>query len=832
MSIINKIARQSLKKNKSRTVVTIIGVVLSVALMTAISTTVVSFQSFMIDASIAEEGEWHLEFYDVDRAFIDEVSLDPDASLVATTQTVEQYELEDDELVLTVQAYSPEAFSAIPLTLSEGRLPENKNEIVLPQGFWNAEGNSYQLEDIFVGSAGDYTVVGFSEKIIAVAPSSLGFNAVTAADPSSSPGDIFNARVALKDISQVFEFGERYSEQASVGYNSDLLRYQGLSENDNFMTVFYGLATILILLIGIGSVLLIYNSFSISVNERVKQFGILASVGATHKQLARSVLHEGFYVGVIGIPVGLILGLIGTGITLEFSKELFSSLLASGTTMKLVVAWEPLVISLVVGVLTIFISAYIPARRAARLSAIDAIRQNTEIVVREKDVRTSKFSRRLLGLEGTLALKNSKRNRRRYRATVISLVVSIVLFISASSYGAFLHAGRDTAITDVGYDLSLYAGPQDEDEAQELFDKLRVVEGVDSSAWIRSFYGATPLPDTVLSERFLESLEVESGHNASSLAGQKQEYGVNVYTVDDQTFTEHLAMLGLSSQEYLRADNPKIIAMQKLNHFNFDEQRYESFDMFKTADPITLDLEIFGVLPREEKVGLTLEITQFVDSLPEVFSQTHNIELIVLLPYSVAKTIDGGAAAEVLERVNPQFFFTTESPSETSVAMINILESYGLSSSNLIDANALFEGNRNLLLIIDIFVYSFIILTSLVTIANVFNTISTSINLRRREFAMLQSVGMTQKSFRRMLRYESAFYGIKALVIGLIAATLVSYAIYRTVMTGADVVFTLPWASVGIGILGVFVVVFTTMQYSVSKLNKVSTIDALRTETF
>lgn len=831
MNVINRVAFQSLKKNRTRSIVTIIGVILSVALMTAVSTTVVSFQEFMASGSIAQNGEWHLEFYDVDEDLVNELSGDPEVASVATVATLEKIEI-DDDMVLTVQAYSSEAFDKIPLRVSEGRLPESSEEIVLSRGLWGEDKESYQVGDAFSRSAKNYTIVGFVDTLILVDSDAPWLGGVTMMDRSASPNNILNARVSLVDMNKVYEVGEKYGEQVGVAYNNNFLRFYGLSTNDNFMTVFYGLAVILILLIGIGSVLLIYNSFSISVTERTKQFGILASVGATHKQLARSVLIEGLYIGLIGIPLGLLLGLIGTGVTLELSKDLFSSLLASGGVMALVIAWQPLVISLAIGIVTIFLSAYIPARRAAKLSAIDAIRQNTEIVIKKRDVKTSKLSERLLGFEGTLALKNSKRNRRRYRATVISLVVSIVLFISASSYGMYLHEGRDTSITDVGYDLTMDSGPQDERKAQELFDELRGAEGVGSASSVRVLYGTAVAAPGTMSDRYLENLAADNDVEASFLDTQELNYGVRIYAVDDATFKDHLENLKLDPEAFLRTDDPEVLAVQALNAFNIDTNRYESFDLFKTAEPLNTEVEIGGSLERDHGIFLDMEITQFTDSLPANLSQTHNSELVIVLPHSVAKTIDGGSIAQAVEAESPSFFFVTETPSETADAMTGILETYGYSSDDLIDMNEMFEGNRNMLLIIDIFTYSFIIMISLITIANVFNTISTSIHLRRKEFAMLQSVGMTQKSFRRMLRYESVFYGVKALVIGLVLAALVSYAIYLTVMAGADVQFALPWTSVGIGILGVFVVVFITMQYSVTKLKKTNTIDALRTESF
>src|SRR5690625_1222945 len=163
------------------------------------------------------------------------------------------------------------------------------------------------------------------------------------------------------------------------------------------------------IIIIIESVSLIYNAFAISFSERSQHLGMLLSVGATKKQKRNSVFFEGMVIGLISIPLGIISGLVGIGITFYFINSLIQD--SFGLTEKLTVTITPLSITVAcaVSLLTIFISSYIPARRASKVSAIDAIRQTMDVKMTSKRVKTSRFVRKIFGIEAEFGLKNLKR---------------------------------------------------------------------------------------------------------------------------------------------------------------------------------------------------------------------------------------------------------------------------------------------------------------------------------------------------------------------------------------------------------------------------------------
>ncbi|MCL2402365.1 MAG: FtsX-like permease family protein, partial [Oscillospiraceae bacterium] len=202
-----------------------------------------------------------------------------------------------------------------------------------------------------------------------------------------------------------------------------------------------GIGMILSIVIVTASVIVVSNAFRVSAGERTAQFGILKSVGATKKQITETIIYEGLLLSVVGIPVGIILGLLIQFAGLQIANYLLADLNAINDEtliFSFVIAWQATLLSIAVSFVTVLLSAWLPARKAAKIAAIDAIRGAGEIKVKAKQVRANWLVRKLFGFEGTLASKSLKRSRRNFRATVISLTVSIVLFVGASSFGAQL----------------------------------------------------------------------------------------------------------------------------------------------------------------------------------------------------------------------------------------------------------------------------------------------------------------------------------------------------------------------------------------------------------
>jgi putative ABC transport system permease protein len=858
MNIFNKIALHGIKRNRVRTVVTIIGVILSVSMITAVTTLISSLQQSLVESTIADSGSWQVKFIDTDADFIGAASAGGDAD-VAAIENVGYARLEDGQNAgkpyLFVTGWNDAAFDMLPANLISGRLPKNENELMVPEHLWSNGGVKYEVGDkltlelgsrVFEGNKlgqetsfvevykekaedGDanevdktedfesefertYTVVGICKRLGFEETFSPGYTAVTVASPPDA-GSRFEVFAALKSPGEVYDYAARVGGAYGYAFNSELLRYYGVSKNDNFNAVLYSLGGILIALIMVGSILLIYNSFAISVSERARQFGILSSVGATRKQLRRSVLFEGLCVGIVGIPLGIIAGIGGIGITLRFIDDLFASVININGSLSLHLSLPAIIIAAAVGALTILISAYIPARRAVRKSAIDIIRQSEDIKVAPKTVRTPKFVGRLFGLEGALALKNFRRNRRRYRSTVVSLFVSVVLFISASAFGMYLSQGTELTVGEEGYDISYMTYQTNlrmqDAELLALYDRMKNVRGITQSEYSDSASVVAAVDADKLTERYIDY--VMGGEVPSSKIVDEH---LHVCFIDDESYARYLEALGFSHNDY-RLASGKLPAVARITGYDSSQQRTVDIDILNVRD-LTLDLT------PDLKTNAII-----VDDLPQGFSQEDISALTIFAPYSEKPLLN----APNDECSGMRLTFSSDDPMTSASEMQTIIQEAGSPPGySLYNAAASREQQRGLLMIINIFTYGFVILISLITIANVFNTVSTSIGLRRREFAMLRSVGMDNRGFNKMMNFECIFYGLKALIYGLPASAIITYVIYKAVLRGVDVSFQLPWAAVLISIFSVFLVVFVTMIYAVSKIKKANVIDALRDE--
>ncbi len=852
MNVFNKVTLQGLRKNRTRTIVTIVGVVLSAALLTAVTTFISSLQHYLVQTVIAEDGDWHVQYTGVDRVFINQLAADDRTEAISVTQDIGYAKLDgsrnESKPYIFVSAFSAEAFETIPLKLLAGRLPQNEGELLISEHIEANGGVSYAIGDTLTLDVGvrvladetlgqnssyqsgqegqaetftptgtkSYTIVGVCERPGFESYAAPGFSVITGlGGASAASAGRLNAYVKLDRPSAVYDFTEKYD--GAFRYNADLLRFQGVSGSDSFMIVLYSLGAILIVLIMVGSVLLIYNSFSISVSERTRQFGILSSVGATGKQLRKSVIFEGACIGLIGIPLGVLLGIGGIGVTLALLGDIFKEMSASHVPLTLSVSVVSVVTAILVGVSTILISAYLPAKKAAKLSAIEAIRQTSDINISAQKIKTSKLVQQLFGLEGTLAMKNFKRNKKRYRSTVLSLFVSIVLFISVSGFGMYLQQGATNSIAESGFDIAIEMSSLSVDGTVALYDQLKSVSGITDSAYQMSLQDMTPLSPDVFSERSREFLGV------GQLDAEDYETGVIINFIDDATFSEYLKELGLAPSDYME-DSSKLLAYSMVNEYDPTTDRYVVFDLFETNKPMSISL----AAAESAETGLGKDVTlHFVDSMPAtIFSRTNfginafaPVSLLPDYPYNMS-TLD-----------SRYLTFMSNDPNKSVGEMNTILKDNHITSGySLYNVAEMEQAHRKTLLVLNVFTYGFIILISLITVANVFNTISTNINLRRREFAMLKSVGMTSRGFNRMMNFECLFYGVKALLYGLPVSFGITYLIYNAVMAGVDVPFSMPWASVGISVVGVFLVVFATMLYSISKVKKENTVEALKTD--
>ncbi len=873
MNVMNKITLAALRKSRTRTVVTIIGIILSTAMIAAVTSFVSSFQNFLIEHAKADTGDWHAAIYGADMDTIESIGKNEEVQEVALTKGIGYARLEvglnEYKPYLYILGFDEKAFAMLPVHLKSGRLPQNANEVVVPYHVFTNGGVQYEVGDIIELEIGyriseDGTVLaqrdpyrheqdGVSEKLIvtdtrtykvvgicerpslAMEPfSAPGYTLITVLDRSQlGTNDVADVYIKLKNPRKVYDiYGNLGMDELQYNYyeyNDDLLRFMGISQDREFLAVLYGLAAILIALIMAGSVSCIYNSFSISVSERKKYFGLLSSIGATAKQIRHSVFFEAFVLAAVGIPIGILSGIAGIGVTLHLLKNLFASIITMGdrVSLTLSVPVPSVIAAAILAVITILISAYIPAWRSGKISPIDAIRQTTDIKLTVRQVKTWRLTRKLFGLEGDLALKNLKRSRKRYRSTVVSLSMSIILFVSTSSFSMYLMEGVSDVYRDVDYDLYYSTNEVGDlkDSTLEVYRNIVLLDSIEEGSIVRMLYADAKISKEYLNQSFYKRM-IEAGFISD---GEEAPISVILCSVDSNTFKYYVHKLGLDESLFTNPDSPAGIAIDYQHYYDSREGRFINSSIFGSKKPESITLTAFDREDGERQLKDDILLVAFASETPfgvPDYAPSFN-SIVVVVSDEIRKALFDGE-----EKIwNPaNMYFAAIDHAEAEQDIMGILLDAGLPTYNLHNTARNMQNTRNIVTIISVFSYGFIILISLISMANVFNTISTNINLRRIEFAMLKSVGMTDRSFNRMLNYECIFYGVRALLYGLPVSILVTYLIYIAIQQGIEMPFRLPTGSIVISVLSVFLVVFASMVYSMRKIRHENIMDAIKSE--
>ncbi|GGH21762.1 FtsX-like permease family protein [Paenibacillus segetis] len=865
MNIVNKLTIRHLKQNKRRTLVTIIGVIISVAMVTAVATLGISFMGLMQRQTIATEGEWHVLYKNVNKNQLGTIKNDDDTKALIISRDLGYSPLKEgqneNKPYLYIKEYNAHGFKQFPVKLNKGRLPQAADEVVISEEVANnakvnykigdtltldigerlgndGEGNEVELtqinqlqtddgkitENLRKKKSATYTVVGFIERPTWEPTWSPGYTVLSYVDENIlGSDDTVNALVVLNKVKgSLFTHAEDVAkaihiDKSSVKFNNELLRYYGVTNDDGIRGMILSLSVIIMTVIIIGSVSLIYNAFAISVSERARHLGMLSSVGATKRQKRNSVFFEGAIIGLISIPIGVISGLVGIGITFWLINSIIQGALGMTESLTVIVTPSSILTACGISLLTIFISTYLPARKASKISAIDAIRQTTDVKLTDKSVKTSKLIRKVFGIEAEIGLKNLKRNKRRYQATVFSLIISIVLFLTVSFFTSNLHKSLELSQDGVNYDIQvIYWGEQ---SINDQFKTISSLKDVTESTPIKQLGVDTLIDEGSIAPPLRESVKKDK----SLLVEGKYPYFVSVNTLSDENLQAYAQAIGVNYDKLQDPEHLSAILIDKTTYKDDIAKKYVETKAITTEIGQSLELTYYDIESEESKHLNKVEVAALTDQLPMGIRPAIVGGLNIIVSESV---MDQLIADKKDLNVNHSLYLKSKNPLATQQA----IEEMKVSNFAVINVYQNRQQEEQMIMLMSVFTYGFIALITAISIANIFNTISTSITLRKREFAMLKSIGMTPKGFNKMINYESIFYGIKSLLYGLPISIVVMYLIYRSLTNSFDYGFSLPWDSIAYVIVAVFLMVTSAMLYSISKVKKENIIDALKQE--
>ena len=844
MNVLNNLTIKNLKLNKKRTIVTIIGIMLSVALICAVAGMVTSFQATLVNIAITDGGNRHLTVENVSKEDLKYFTNNSHVKSIYLTETLgyAKYDnMNEYKPYAYVLGYTKEAFENTTLKIVSGRLPQNSGEIVVSVPFQNNakvkigdiisldigkrvcmdgtilnQSNPYYVEEGEINECQEYItdthkheykIVGIMERLNynIEGYSAPGYVMITKIEKAT---DNINVSLLFKDAKYYKEYVNNISNdndlnKYNVSLNTELLRWSGVSLSDRTMNMLYAVAGVVIGIIILTSVFVIKNSFDIANQEKKKMYGMLSSVGATSKQIKKNVLHEGFILGLIGIPLGILSGILADYI-LVIIINYFAKYTSDDFKFVFSISIWPVILSAVLGSLTIYLSVLRAAKKSSKISPIEAIRNNNEIKINSKKIKSSKLVDKLYGVGGDIAYKNLKRNKKRNRTTIISIVISVAVFISLSTFLSYGFKLSNQYYKDINYDIQLYIRDADEDKTSRIFADIEKL-------------------DTITRYSINKSVSMTFDY--------KKYYNDDVLKFFDDVNDLSLRIMSVGETEFKR-----ILKDNKVDesNFNYKGLLIDKNIFYQEGSKNYKEVNLFDLNKFKTVTGsinnkdLSIGIIKRIDILPmglqNVYSETPMIIVsdefydYIVFNYNITATDSKSlyiksTDAEKLESLIKEYLLDND-----------------ITNYNLFNIETEAKAQRSLIILVAIFLYGFIIVISLIGVTNIINTISTNMNLRRREFAMLKSIGMTKNEFNKMINLESIMYSTKALIIGIPLGILGSFAVYKAFASGNDYGYLFPWQAIIIAILVVYILVSLIMHFALRKTRNENIIDVIKDE--
>lgn len=843
MNILNKLSIKNLKLNKKRTISTIIGIVLSVALICAVATMATSFRETLLQGAISKRGYYHIKLSDITENDIKDIKNNRDIKDIKQIQEVGYAELKTsqnkDKPYIHLYSMENSTFEFLKFKLIEGNLPKNENEIIISKHIITNGKSDIKIGDTITLDVGKrissdnieldsscsynsehekiedsekhtFKVVGMIER--------PDYTFENTGDPGYTmiTTNLNRGKTeAYLSLKKPKEYKSSISELLGVNYddldvieknggetkykheiNSEILRWEVFAFSDSTVSMLYSVIGVVIFIIIFTSVFCIRNSFAISITEKIKMYGMLSSVGATRKQIKKNVIFEAMALGLIGIPLGILSGLFADFVLLKIVNVLLSDALvgyANGIVFK--VSIIPIIISIILGFITIYLSAISSAKKAAKVSPIEQLRNSDEIKIKNKKLKTPKIIEKVFKTGGVLAYKNLKRSKKKYRTTVISIAVSVFIFITMNAFITNMFDLTGQYYEDYDYNFIVESSKFTDEEINKIVKQ----ESVES-------YHILYQPKRMYEIRDLSKIH-EYGKEliTEELSGEKY-CGLYLVALDEASFKEYSKKIGVKFEDVKDTG----ILCDEYNEYDKETGAVELKRLYKYEKGDT----IVGEYNKEElkiKVGDVSKIKPY--GLERVFYDGGYL----VVNKNEFKNIDFSDDVTItIQSNNTTELQTAIEEKDSSLTIVNLED--------------VAKEEKSMILVTNIFLYGFIAVITLIGVTNIFNTITSNMELRQKEFAMLKSIGMTKKEFNRMINLETLFYGTKSLLYGIILGLLGTLAMYKAFSVKIDAGMYIPIKPIIISVIFVFILIFIIMRYSISKINKQNTIETIRKE--
>lgn len=860
MNLYTSLTLRYLKQNKRRTLVTIIGIILATALICGIGNICTSFMDYQIRNQIQSNGDFYATFFNINKEKAQIVTKSSGVTRYGYSQSLGGTILgKNKDISLYINAYDKNKIESYRLTLKEGKYPKNKNEIVVSEGLLkhlnkkigdkvifevgdieytegtdipkliNPQKNTYKIVGIL-----NKTPLSYNSQLFALA--GFDINSVSNKEEfnvsicTENPKDIYKTAISIGENIGLVQADEASDEDYSyddqtlmyykgIDFNESLLRLLGASAYDNINKTLLLVVGLVASLVIIATIATIYNSFSIAISERKKQFGILNSIGATKSQVMKLVFLEGFLVSIVGIPIGLLSGTIAIDIVFKVIKTFFKTSVFGELELRVVFSPVVLISSTIIILLTIFISAIIPAINAAKISPLEAIKNSSNLKVGK--IKSSKLVKKIFKTEGELAYKNLRRNKGKFRITLFSLIISIVIFISFNGFVDMFIETNQINYGTITNDLTLYENKLfTKEEVQNTINELKKINGIKDIAIDKGYNLNVHVDEKNINKDLKKSLKqsgyVDMDNSTYNFINSR------LSTPGDFSISNIKLSEGKFDKETAKAENGVILV-----RYSYQESLAKKGKVvltnYKVGDTLNCTITSYDYDGNESEKEVKLKILAITDEILTGNKQYPQTSFGVVayddLIHSLSIKDD--------ESSSNSYYVATNQEKSTRDEVKKVAEENSLSVIDSIDEAQRLEQTMN---VMKIFVYGFIVVISLVSVTNIVNTISTNINLRKREFAVIKSIGVTPQGFKKMIYMESILYGILSLIYGIPIGICLNVIMNR-ILEGMITVQTLiPYKSILICIISIFIITFIASYIPLKKISKENIIDNIRQE--
>ena len=932
MNLMKTLTLKNLKLNRKRTIVTIVGIILATALLSALVTLVSSFQYSMIEYQKQKDGDFHVKFSNVKMSELSEFKNNRNIESTFETMGMGFAKLDgcknEDKPYAYVMATDEAGFERGCFKLIEGRMAKNEDEIVIPRHLKtngridikvgdeitldvgkrydsNTEGvisencayeheaetltdtvtkhykvvgimerPGYGMEDY---SAAGYTFVTYSDELAAIdngtkseaseADTTLTVysrytqkalrnkDAVTA-DIIGVDEKLFekanNSSVEMSSEESDRFLKEMENAKYDIYMNGYLINYECVFPIDGSFKALFTVAAVVALIIILTSVYCIKNSFNISITEKIRQYGMLASVGATRRQIKSSVKTEAAMLGVVGIPVGTMSGILASLILVKVVNALSAGWL--NVALSFHTSLPALILAVILSIATIYFSATGSARRAAKVTPLEAIRNTKEIKIKSAKLKTPAIIGRIWGIGGVISYKNIKRNNKKYRTTVTSIVICSVTFIVISYFMSMAFSVVGMSYASADYNIGINMSCKKDIDIEKFSKLLSGIEGAEDYLVGAGYDFDVSKPEYTK----------EYGEYCRQLYDDSEDVSQMflITVLDDKSYDKYASDADIKNA----AAGAILVNKCTFDVYNENSSKYVKKEMelykYKAGDTIECGYNVYDDASSDDNAveGGTESSTE--DNSGYVDEETINNGVRKTVDVTIAGVTDKvpigykGYSNTLLfmnqkgfeslwgdgkngNEIKPGYasysaYVVAENADEYQDTFEKETEGnpeYSQISFYVSNMDKQMRDEKSLFTLLGVFAYGLIVVIALIGITNIINTLSTGMELRSREFATLRSIGMTDKQFVGMVRLESVFISVKALVIGVPLGILISYLLCVMMNRMDDaIIYEPPYKAIILCILVVIMLIYAIMKLSMTKLRHNNIVETIKNE--